>query len=384
MMRYLSLLLLNLTLLYPPLTQATLLVPSPPPIAARAYLLQDFHSGKILMEKEADERLEPASLTKLMTAYLVFQKLKTGKIKLKDRVRISEKAWKMPGSRMYLDPGTLVPVDMLLKGMIIQSGNDASVALAELIGGTEPAFATLMNEQAQRMGLKNTHYVNSTGLPDEQHYSTARDSATIAQALIHDFPNYYRWYSASEFTYNGIIQTNRNRLLRRKPPLKGMKVDGMKTGYTDAAGYCLVASAVRENMRLISVVMGTKNEKARAEVSERMLDYGFRFFRTYPLYQARQVLDIERIWHGDTTQLPLGLSRPLYITVPKGQYEQLNATVHIDKYIMAPIVAGKAYGTLKIRLGNQIISERPLVALSSIEKGPFWKRLIDSFLKLFY
>jgi len=383
-MRYLSLLLLNFILLYPSLTLASLLVPSPPPIAARAYILQDFYSGKVLMAKKADERLEPASLTKLMTAYLVFQKLKIGKIKLTEPVKISQKAWKMGGSRMYLDPGTFVPVDLLLKGMIIQSGNDASVALAELIGGTEQAFATLMNEQAQRLGLKNTHYVNSTGLPDEQHYSTARDSATIAQALIYDFPSYYRWYSGSEFTYNNITQTNRNRLLRRKPPLKGMKVDGMKTGYTDAAGYCLVASAIRKNMRLISVVLGTKNEKARTEVSERMLDYGFRFFRTYPLYQVRQVLDIQRVWHGNTAQLPLGLSRSLYITVPKGQYGQLNATAHIDKYIMAPVMAGKSYGSLKIRLGNQIILERPLVALSSIDKGPFWKRLIDSFFKIFY
>jgi D-alanyl-D-alanine carboxypeptidase (penicillin-binding protein 5/6) len=383
-MKYLNLFLLSLVLLSSPLAQATLLVPSPPPINANAYLLLDFYSGKVLMEKNADERLEPASLTKLMTAYLVFQQLQSGKIKLTDTTNISEKAWRMSGSRMYLEVGSAVSVELLLQGMIIQSGNDASVALAEFIGGTEEAFATLMNKQAQRLGLKNTHYTNSTGLPDEQHYTNARDTARIARALILEFPNYYRWYSKREFTYNNITQANRNRLLRHQSSLKGMKVDGMKTGYTDAAGYCLVASALLGDMRLISVVMGTKNEKARTQMSEKMLDYGFRFFQTYPLYQANQPIDVERVWKGHITQLPLGLSEPLYITVPKGQYGQLNATGHIDKYIMAPVVAGKPYGTLKIRLGNQIISERPLVALSSVDKGPFWKRLIDSFLRLLY
>jgi len=383
-MKYLNLFLLGLILFCPSLTQATLLVPSPPPINASAYILQDFYSGKILMEKNADQRLEPASLTKLMTAYLVFQQLKVGKIQLNDMVNISEKAWRMSGSRMYLEVGTTVSVELLLQGMIIQSGNDASVALAELIGGTEEAFATLMNKQAQRLGLKNTHYMNSTGLPDEQHYTNARDTARIARVLIQEFPDYYRWYSKREFVYNNITQANRNRLLRRKSPLKGMEVDGMKTGYTDAAGYCLVASALLGNMRLISVVMGTKSEKARTQMSEKMLDYGFRFFYTYPLYQAHKPIDIQRIWQGHTTQLPLGLSKPLYITVPKGQYGQLNATGHIDKYIMAPVIAGKTYGTLKIRLGNQIISERPLIALSSVDKGPLWKRLIDSFLRLLY
>jgi len=382
MMNKFSLLLLSLMFFSSsPLAFATLLVPTPPPIAARNYILQDFYSGKILMKKNADERIEPASLTKLMTAYLVFQKLRIGEIKLTDKVKISEKAQNMSEytSRMYLEVGTEVQVELLLKGMIIQSGNDASIALAELIGGTEEAFATLMNEQAQRLGLINTHYMNSTGLPSEEHYSSASDTARLAYALVRHFPEYYRWYSEREFTFNEITQKNRNLLLRRDP-----SVDGIKTGHTNGAGYCLAASAKRGEMRLISVIMGAKSEKARTMASEKMLDYGFRFFDTYSLYKTHEPLDLERVWYGKATQLQLGLEKSLYVTVPENQYKQLNATLYIDKYIMAPVVAGKTYGTLKIHLGNQVISERPLIALSSIEKGSFWKRLIDSFLLFFY
>ncbi len=381
-MKMLSSLLLGLTLLQPILTFATS-VPAPK-IAAYAYILQDFHSDKVIMAKNVDKRLEPASLTKLMTAYLVFQKLRAGKIKLTNTVKISKKAWRMSGSRMYIEVDALVSVELLLKGMIIQSGNDASVALAEFIAGSEEAFATLMNEQAQRLGLTSTHYMNSTGLPDKQHYSTARDTARIAEFLIRDFPDYYRWYSEPEFTYNNIPQQNRNLLLRREPPIVGIKVDGMKTGYTEAAGYCLVASAKQGEMRLISVVMGTKNEKVRAEESEKMLDYGFRFFETYRLYQAYKPLDIERVWQGNTEQLQLGLSEPLYVTIPKGQQTQLNATGHINRHIMAPVTAGKTYGRLQISLGSQVISERPLVALTEVEVGNLWNKLMDSFLLLFY
>ena len=379
-MKIFSSLLLTFTLLSPlPAVAASTSTPSPPQVTAHAYLLQDFNSNQVIMEKNVDERVEPASLTKLMTAYLVFQKLQIGKIQLTDLVRISETAWRMPGSRMYLDLDSHVSVEMLLKGMIIQSGNDASVALAEFIGGTEDAFATLMNEQAQQLGLKNTHYMNSTGLPNEQHYSTARDLALMAQALIHDFPDYYRWYSEREFTYNDITQTNRNLLLWRDPT-----VDGMKTGYTEAAGYCLIASAKRGEMRLISVILGTKSEKIRAQESQKILEYGFESFKTYSLYQAHQPISTEKIWQGKTNELQLGLENPLYITVPQGQYNQLNATLQIDKHIMAPIVVGETLGTLNIRLGEQVISERPLIALSSIETGNLWKRLIDSFLLLFY
>jgi D-alanyl-D-alanine carboxypeptidase (penicillin-binding protein 5/6) len=330
------------------------------------------------MEKNADLRLDPASLTKLMTAYLVFQKLQAGEIQLTNTVVISKKAWKMDGSKMFIKVNTRVPVELLLKGMIIQSGNDASVALAEFVAGSEDAFATLMNQEAQRLGLTGTHFTNSTGLPGGQHYSTARDLVLLAQALIHDFPEYYHWYSVREFTYNNITQANRNQLLRRDS-----SVDGIKTGYTNAAGYCLVASAKRGKMRFISVVMGAKNKKKRRQDSETMLNYGFRFFETYPLYQALQPLDTERVWEGNKDQLQLGLEIPLYVTVPKGQYTQLKATLYIDKYIMAPVVAGKTYGTLKIKLADQVMSERPLVALSSVEEGNLWNRLIDSIFLFF-
>jgi D-alanyl-D-alanine carboxypeptidase (penicillin-binding protein 5/6) len=380
-MKRLSSLLLSLTLLYSSFVVGADLVPTPPPLAARAYIMQDFYSGKVLMEKNADETVEPASLTKLMTAYLVFHKLRTGEIKLTDQVKISERAQHKSEytSRMYLEAGTEVSVELLLKGMIIQSGNDASIALAEFIGGTEEGFVTLMNEYAQRLDLKNTHYMNSTGLPEEGHYSSARDIVRIAYVLISHFPEYYRLYKVREMTYNNITQENRNPLLRRDPT-----VDGIKTGHTNGAGYCLAASAKRGEMRLISIIMGAKNEKARALTSEKMLDYGFRFFDTHPLFKAREPIDIERIWYGKTAQLQLGLEKSLYVTIPQNQYEQLSATLSVDKYITAPIVAGHIYGRLKIRLGNQVISERPIIALSSIEKGFLWKRFIDSVLLFFY
>lgn len=371
--------LLFITLLYPILTEAQLTpVPTPPEISAPAYILLDFHSGKVIMEKDANQRLDPASLTKLMTAYLVFKELKAGEIQLTDTVLISEKAWRMSGSKMYIEVGTRVPVELLLKGMIIQSGNDASVALAEFVAGTEDAFAALMTQEAQRLGLTNTHFANSTGLPGEQHYSTAHDLVRLARALVHDFPEYYHWYSELEFTYNNIKQGNRNVLLRRDP-----SVDGIKTGYTKAAGYCLIASAKRDKMRLISVVMGAVTKKKRHNDSEEMLNYGFHFFDTHLLYQAQQALDTERVWQGNKEQLQLGLEKPLYVTVPKGQYKELKATLYIDKHIMAPVVAGETYGTLKISLANQAILERPLVALSSVEEGNLWNRLIDSILLFF-
>jgi serine-type D-Ala-D-Ala carboxypeptidase (penicillin-binding protein 5/6) len=357
----------------------TLVQNTPPPITAPAYILKDFHSQQIIMEKNADERLEPASLTKLMTAYIVFKELQKGRFKLTDKAIISEKAWRMTGSRMYLEVDSQVALELLLKGMIIQSGNDASVALAEFVAGSEETFVALMNEYAQRLGLSNTHYTNSTGLPNERHYSSVRDIVNLTETLIREFPEYYRWYSMRQFTYNGITQKNRNKLLRRDP-----SVDGVKTGHTDAAGYCLVTSAQRGEMRLISIIMGAPTEKKRIQESQQLLDYGFRFFETYRPYQANQPLDIQPLWHGTTNQLPLGLKHPLYVTVPTGQYQQLIATLYVDKYITAPVMVGETYGTLKISIGEQVISERPVIALSSIDKGSVWKRLIDSFLLLFY
>ncbi len=366
----------------PILTQAQVdLAPTPPKLSAPAYILQDFYSGKVLMKKNADQRLEPASLTKLMTAYLVFKKLQAGKIKLTDTVLISEKAWRMQGSKMYIEVGKRVPLELLIKGMIVQSGNDASVALAEFVAGTEDAFVALMNQEAQRLGLTNSHFTNCTGLPNEQPtITTPHDLVRLARALIRDFPEYYHWYSVLEFTYNNIKQQNRNGLLWRDPT-----VDGMKTGYTRAAGYCLIASAKRGKMRLISVVVGAETKKKRHSDSEEMLNYGFQFFETHLLYKGHQVLDTERVWQGNEEELQLGLENPLYLTLPKGQYKNLKAKLYIDKHIMAPVVAGETYGTLKIRFADKedVILERPLVALSSIEEGNLWNRLKDSILLFF-
>ncbi|OQW95003.1 MAG: serine-type D-Ala-D-Ala carboxypeptidase, partial [Beggiatoa sp. IS2] len=335
-----------------------------PPITSRTAILQDFNSGQVLLAKNADERVEPASLTKLMTAYLIFQVLNSKRIALTDTVKISEKAWRMSGSRTYLDLNTTVPVEILLKGMIIQSGNDASVALAEYVGGSEEKFVELMNQQAKKLGLANTHYMNSTGLPDPQHYSTTRDLARIAQAIIQDFPDYYRWYSEKEFTYNKITQQNRNTLL-----WQDNSVDGMKTGYTESAGYCLVAAAKRGNARLISVIMGADSQRIRAQESQNMLDYGFRAFESYLLYPENQVLNTERIWQGHTSKLPLGLAAPLYVTVPRGQYAQLKVTVHVNQHILAPVEVGEIQGSLRVSLGRQILTERPLIALQSVTVG---------------
>lgn len=368
-----SFLISSFLILTPLVTQATsTLVPPPPTLSANAYLLQDFDSGTILLSKNIDERVEPASLTKLMTAYIVFEKLRLGQIHLTDMINISEKAWRMEGSRMYVEVGKQVPLELLLKGMIIQSGNDATVAIAEFVAGSEEAFVTLMNQQAQRLDLKNTHYTNSTGWPDPKQYSTARDLAILARTIIHGYPEYYRWYSEREFSYNNIAQTNRNLLLWRD-----QTVDGMKTGYTESAGYCLVASAKRGDMRLMAVLLGSTSNKLRASEGQEILDYGFRFFETHQLYQANQPLNTERVWQGQTDKLPLGLETPLYVTIPKGQYEQLQATLQVNRRLMAPIAKGQTIGTLRINLGDEIISERPLIALIAIDKGSLWKEWVD-------
>lgn len=358
----------------PPTATTALEFTAPPLITSRTAILQDFNSGQVILAKNADERVEPASLTKLMTAYLAFQALASQRIALTDMVKISEKAWRMSGSRTYLDVNTTVPVEILLKGMIIQSGNDASVALAEYIGGSEEKFVELMNQQAKNLGLTHTHYMNSTGLPDPQHYSTTRDLARLAQAIIREFPDYYRWYSEKEFTYHQITQQNRNSLLWQDP-----SVDGMKTGYTENAGYCLIAAAKRDNTRLISVIMGAENQKIRAQESQDMLDYGFRAFESYQLFPANQALSTERVWQGHTSKLPLGLTTPLYVTVPRGQYAQLRVTVHVNQHLMAPIEIGETLGSLKVSLGRQVLTERPLVALQAVAVGNIAQRLVDYF-----
>jgi D-alanyl-D-alanine carboxypeptidase (penicillin-binding protein 5/6) len=353
------------------------LIPSPPRLSATGYVLIDFHSGQVIASDKPEQRLEPASLTKMMTAYVVFSEIKDGHIALDDKVRISEKAWRMPGSRMFLEVGDVVTVEKLLKGLIIQSGNDASVALAEFVAGSEDAFVPLMNAHAERLGLNGTHFANSTGLPHEDHYTTPLDMAHLAAALIRDFPGHYNWYSQKKYTYNNITQSNRNLLLYRDE-----SVDGVKTGHTESAGYCLVASAKRDDMRLISVVMGTDSEKARAQESQKLLNYGFRFYETHRLYSANKPLKQMRIWKGEREKAALGLANDLYVTVPRGQYKQLKASMRVGKNLVAPIDAGQKVGQVTVKLGDKLIAERPLVAQQSVKEGGLWQKLKDSALLL--
>lgn len=364
----------------PAVPAAPVLRPAPaaPILPARAYILLDLHSGKVLAEQKADERMEPASLTKLLTAYTVFQALSSGKIKLSDRVTISEKAWKSEGSRMFVQVGDQVGVDDLLKGMIVQSGNDATIALAEHTAGSETTFVALMNQTAQLLGMKNSHFTNSTGLPDPELYITARDIALLSRALIQDFPEYYKYYAIKEFSYNNIKQYNRNMLLWRD-----IGADGVKTGHTESAGFCLVSSALRDNMRLVAVVLGAKSEKERADQSQELLNYGFRFFETQRLYSAAQPLKTTRIWKGASKELKLGLSEDLYVTIPRGQYGQLKATMEMDKTIIAPAAKNEKHGTVKVTLGDEVVAERPLIALQAVEQGGWWRRLIDT-IKLWF
>ncbi|WP_456448619.1 D-alanyl-D-alanine carboxypeptidase family protein [Thiolapillus sp.] len=353
-------------------------IASPPHIAATGHLLLDFHSGKVLAENNADKRLEPASLTKIMTAYTVFKELEAGNISLDDKVLVSKKAWKTPGSRMFIEVGKQVSVDDLIHGMIIASGNDACVALAEHITGSEEAFAILMNKHAVELGMENTHFVNATGLPDPNHYSTPEDILKVTRALITEFPQFYPLYSTKEFTFNGITQKNRNRLLWRDP-----SVDGIKTGHTAAAGYCLVASAKRENMRLLSVVMGTKSDEARARESQTLLNFGFRFYQTHRLYDAGKPLRTIRVWKGEVENLGLGVEKDLYVTIPRGSYDKLKARVQIRDSVMAPVSQGQKLGTITLEHDGEVIKEVPLVALRSVREGGFFHNIVDSMLMIF-
>ncbi|WP_031434801.1 D-alanyl-D-alanine carboxypeptidase family protein [Methylomarinum vadi] len=354
-----------------------ILIPAPPTVAGSSYFLMDFNSGRVLVEKDADEKLPPASLTKIMTVYVVFRELSNGHLSLDEKVTISKKAWQTPGSRMFVEVNKQVAIEDLLKGVIIQSGNDASVALAEHVAGDEATFAALMNQHAQRLGMTNTHFENSMGLPSENHYTTARDLATLTQALIREFPDYYKWDSQKEFTYNNITQHNRNKLLWRDE-----SVDGVKTGYTEEAGYCLVASAKRNDMRLISVVMGTANENARANESQTLLNYGFRFFETHRLYEGMAPLTETRVWKGDNKQLELGLLHDLYVTIPRRHFNDLKAETIVDKRITAPVKEGEAVGTLNVTLAGDVVVNKPLVALNTVSKGSLVQRLYDEALLL--
>ena len=347
-------------------------IPAPPQIGASSYMLLDYASGRIVAESQADERIEPASLTKLMTAYTVFHALRQEQVTLQDEALVSEKAWRTEGSRMFIEVDTRVSVEDLLRGMIIQSGNDASVALAEHVAGSEETFVGLMNHHAELLGMTESAFMNTTGLPAEGHYMTARDIATLAYAIIDEFPEYYGWYSEREFTYNEIRQHNRNSLLWRDE-----SVDGLKTGHTDAAGYCLVTSAERSGMRLISVVTGMASTQAREDGSQALLNYGFRFFETHKLYTNGNEVTTARVWGGDPQEVSLGLTEDLHITVPRGRYDALEATMDLELELTAPLAAGVQVGEVRVSLDGEEISTVPLVTLAAIDEASLWTRIKD-------
>jgi len=350
----------------------------PPQLAAKAWLLLDMQSGQSLVEHNADQRIEPASLTKLMSAYLTFSALRQERIKLTDTVPVSEKAWKAEGSRMFIEPNKPVTVAELLRGMIVQSGNDATMALAEAVGGSETGFVAMMNKEAQRLGMSNTHFVNATGLPDPQHYTTARDLARLAAAIVRDFPDYYALYSIKEYTYNGITQANRNRLLWTDPT-----VDGMKTGHTQGAGYCLIASSHRGTRRLLSVVLGTNSDAVRAMESQRLLNYGFQFFDSVRLYAKNQTVVNLKVWKGASNTIKAGFRRDIYLSLPRSQAKDIKASLTTRQPLLAPLVAGQQVGTVTLTLNNKPLAQYPLLALESVGVANMFGRAWDSLRLIF-
>ncbi len=343
-----------------------------PSVDAKSYILVDYRTNAVLAEKNADERVEPASLTKIMTVYAASHALKAGLIKLEDEVTISKKAWKMEGSRMFLEIGKTVSVDMLLNGIVIQSGNDASVALAEHVSGSEEVFVGLMNKHAKTLGMSNTSFSDATGLPDPNNYTTARDMATLSAALIREFPEEYQRSAVKEFTFNGIRQYNRNRMLMRDAT-----VDGIKTGHTESAGFCLISSAVRDGMRVISAVMGTASDDARTEASYALLNYGYRFFETKQLYAAKQVVAQPQVWGGASETVALGSKLAVWATLPRGRFKDVKAVAKLDEPIMAPVPAGKLLGKMVLNLDDREITELPLAALAEVPEGSFFSRIYD-------
>jgi D-alanyl-D-alanine carboxypeptidase (penicillin-binding protein 5/6) len=348
-------------------------LPSPPIIGATSYYVIDSKTGYEIASLEPDKKLAPASLTKLMTAYVVFHALRENQIALEDEVTVSEKAWRAEGSRMFIEVGKRVSIENLLLGMIVQSGNDASIALAEHVAGTESVFAEIMNQYAKALGMRSSNFVNATGLPDEDHYSTARDLAALARAIIAEFPDYYRWYSVREFSYNDITQPNRNNLLWRDD-----SVDGMKTGMTDAAGYCLVSSAQRDGMRIVSVVLGTSSAKARIDGSQALINYAFRFFESRLLYKADEEITRARIWKSAGEFSSLGVLEDLYVTLPRGAYDSLESIMDIPAVIEAPVAAGQPLAELSVSLNGQQLVTEPLRALEDNPLGSLWQRTVDS------
>ena len=353
-------------------------LPKGPELDADSYLLVDFHSGIVLAAKNENKQVEPASITKLMTAYVIYDALQKGDIHLTDNVLISEKAWKMEGSRMFVEAGRKVPLKRMLSGLVIQSGNDAAVALAEHVAGNEAAFVVRMNDWAKKLGMDSTHFVNATGRPDKNHYSTASDIAILTKKLIKEFPEYYKLHAIKSYSYNGIKQYNRNKLLWRDKT-----VDGVKTGHTESAGYCLVASSKRNEMRLISIMLGTKTEKERADYSQELLEYGFRFFETHKLYDAGSVLAEARVFKGTKKTIPAGLMKDYYITVEKGHYENLKGLMDLNHSLDAPISRGDMIGTAIFKDGDNVVSETAIFALESVESGGFWSKVTGSVEKLF-
>jgi D-alanyl-D-alanine carboxypeptidase (penicillin-binding protein 5/6) len=350
-------------------------LPAPPAVNARAWMLVDYNTGRVLAQRRADDHEEPASLTKLMTAYVVFQALTDGRLKLSDEVTISKHAWKAEGSRTFVQVGTRIPVDILVKGMIVQSGNDATIALAERLGGSEDAFAQMMNEYARRLGMNESHFVNSDGLPVPEHYTSARDMATLAAALIRQFPQYYGLFSLREFVWNNIRQGNRNTLLSKDP-----SVDGLKTGHTDAAGFCLVSSASREGMRLISVVMGTPSERAREEASAALLNYGFTFFESVRVKTAGTAVLKPRVYKAATEFAAVGVPADVYALVPRGQGGSLVSSARLDhEPLIAPLAAGERLGELTLTDGTgEVLARAPLVSLAAVPPGGLWTRMVDT------
>jgi len=361
-----------------PAVWAAPIIPSPPQLAAKSYLLMDAASGNVLVENNGDERLPPASLTKLMTAYIATLEIKKGQISDSDMVTVSEKAWRTGGSRMFIQVNSQVSVGDLLHGVIIQSGNDASVALAEHIAGSEEAFADLMNATAQRLGMNNTHFMNATGLPHPEHYSSAADMAKLARAIIHEDPAHSAISAQKEFLWNNIKQPNRNLLLWRDKT-----VDGLKTGHTEEAGYCLVASAVRDGMRLIAVVFGTNSEQARAAETQKLLTYGFRFFETRTFYQKGVELAQQQVWKGEQDKVKAGLAEDLTLTLQRGQLDKLQASMSFADTLIAPIAQGQVIGKVEVKQGEQVLHTSDLIALEAVEEGGLFRRLWDS-IRLFF
>jgi serine-type D-Ala-D-Ala carboxypeptidase (penicillin-binding protein 5/6) len=346
----------------------------PPPIAARNWLLMDVSSGQPIAGHNADERIEPASLTKLMTAYVAFAALRQKTVALDQKVPVSVRAWRAGGSRMFIQPNKPVTVDELLHGVIVDSGNDACIALAEAIAGSEEMFVQLMNREAQRLGMNNTSFANSSGLPDPKHYSTASDLALLTSALIRDFPEYYKLYSVRQYRYNNITQHNRNRLLWLDP-----NVDGVKTGHTESAGYCLVASAQRGPRRLMSVVLGTSSDTLRAQESQKLLNYGFQFFDSVRLYQKEHPISTLEVWKGSASRVRAGVTRDLFVTVPKGEEPRLKAELLSQQPLIAPIAAGQRVGTLHVTLDGKPLADYPVLALEAVGIAGWFGRAWDSF-----